>query len=227
MTRFSKHGSSHVCNIKTKLIGIEIFITSYSTVSTLFSIWIQIGHELEFEDDISADERKLFVTKYTNVNLVADKHVHCTCCNVHIGTAPNAEKIIRMHPVLHVTQCVKCYRFYNSGEFEKGEDGSELYCRWCGQGTHNILRATTYLISWRIIPFPFSKCQIIGGEVYCCASCPYVFCQKCILRNLTRIGLNDVLSNDNWRCYACVPKPILNLRAQHWALTNFITKQQM
>lgn len=89
---------------------------------------------MQFEEDTTKEERDFFVSKYYNVNLVADDHTHCTCCNMHIGTAPANEKTIRMHPILRVTQCIKCFRFYNSGEFDKGEDGSELYCRWCGQG---------------------------------------------------------------------------------------------
>lgn len=92
---------------------------------------------MEFEDGTTSAERQHYVRLYTNVNLVADKRIHCTCCNTHIGTAPAAEKMVYMHPVLRVTQCVKCYKFYNSGEFDKGEDGSELYCRWCGQGMLN------------------------------------------------------------------------------------------
>lgn len=178
---------------------------------------------MQFEEDTTKEERDFFVSKYYNVNLVADDHTHCTCCNMHIGTAPANEKTIRMHPILRVTQCIKCFRFYNSGEFDKGEDGSELYCRWCGQGKLQIF--FLFKFTSMTVQLNLTNLMSIGGEVFCCATCPYVFCQKCILRNLSRTGLNEVLANDNWRCYKCVPQPIYKLRAQHWALTNFIAKQ--
>lgn len=82
-----------------------------------------------------------------------------------------------MHPVLRVTQCMKCNRFYNSGGFDKGEDGSELYCRWCGQGVDNM--SYTHYIKCQIFNIVIIyKIQLSGGEVYCCSNCPYVFCKK-------------------------------------------------
>ena len=137
-----------------------------------------------------------------------------------------------MHPVLRVTQCVKCFRFYNSGEFEKGEDGSELYCRWCGQGIFDgfliffALLCHNHGFARRGVETFVFIFLFVGGDVYCCSDCPYVFCKKCILRNLTKVALNDVTSNDNWKCFSCAPKILHHLRAQHWALVNFIAKQK-
>lgn len=70
------------------------------------------GFKLKFEEKCSESDKKFFIAEYKKVDSVAEKKLHCTTCDVHIGTAPLSEKIIRTHQVLGVTQCNKCFAFY-------------------------------------------------------------------------------------------------------------------
>ena len=72
------------------------------------------GFKLQFEASCSDSDKEFYMSQYPKVDLVTDKRIHCTTCDIHIGSAPIAEKIVRTHEVLAVTQCNKCHAFYVS-----------------------------------------------------------------------------------------------------------------
>ncbi|XP_048516824.1 transcriptional regulator ATRX-like isoform X2 [Dendroctonus ponderosae] len=90
-----------------------------------------------------------------------------------------------VHLLLKVLICKNCYHFNTSGEFKKDEDGSELYCRWCGQ----------------------------GGQVLCCSSCEFVFCKRCIKNNFGVKKFKEIRNSDDWSCFRCHPEQLSSLRA--------------
>lgn len=123
---------------------------------------------------------------------------HCTSCFKHLGLSLAAVPKIRLHNILKVTVCKPCHEFYNSGEFERGEDGSELFCRWCGQ----------------------------GGVVFCCTKCIYVFCKDCIKRNLGSTAFKRIANNNEWSCFRCDSSQLIDLRARHHVFTNYLLNRQ-
>lgn len=70
------------------------------------------GFKLQFDENCTEADKKYCREHYPKVDLVANQRLHCTTCDIHIGTAPISEKIIRTHQVLGVTQCNKCFAFY-------------------------------------------------------------------------------------------------------------------
>lgn len=70
------------------------------------------GFKLQFDETCTEIDKKFFREQYPKVDLVSNQRLHCTTCDIHIGTAPISEKIIRTHQVLGVTQCNKCFAFY-------------------------------------------------------------------------------------------------------------------
>ncbi|XP_028177002.1 uncharacterized protein LOC114364864 [Ostrinia furnacalis] len=149
--------------------------------------------EEEFEEDISDAERTHYRTKFSDLNVIKSMRLHCSACDRHLGSSTRNETRMRAHPMLRTLVCHTCHTFYNSGEFEKGDDGSELYCRWCGQ----------------------------GGQVYCCSDCPHVFCAKCIKRNLGVAKIKEIENTDDWKCFKCNSRCLWDLRAVCWALLRY------
>ncbi|XP_024086333.1 transcriptional regulator ATRX-like [Cimex lectularius] len=143
---------------------------------------------------VSKEEEEYRKDNYSDVKKVLKKNILCTSCNGSVKNLITKGKP-KCHPFMDTLLCDKCFQFFGDGEFSVDEDGSDKYCRWCGQ----------------------------GGMLYLCSKCTAGFCKKCIKRNLPRSVLKEV-DDDDWECFCCNVKPLYELRGYCWAALQY-TKQ--
>lgn len=143
---------------------------------------------------VSKKEDEFRKENFAEIN-VENLKLLCTSCGKQLFITSHTT--IASHPILEVLLCKGCADFYTGGDFSVDEDGTDKYCRWCGQ----------------------------GGTLYLCSDCYFGFCRKCIKRNLQRSVLKDVLSDD-WLCFSCNSKPLWELRGICAATQKLIQKQK-
>jgi len=144
----------------------------------------------EFYDAVSEEEKAYYKDKAPDPDSVEQMNIHCTACGEQVNH--HVKNNITRHPKLGVPFCRKCRTFYeDEGEWEKDEQGSESYCRWCAN----------------------------GGELICCDKCTNSYCKRCITRNLGRKMFNQINDSETWNCFLCDPKPIYAMRALMYSIS--------
>ncbi|XP_032886020.1 transcriptional regulator ATRX isoform X3 [Amblyraja radiata] len=108
--------------------------------------------------------------------------VSCTACGQQVNHFHKDS--VQRHPALKVVICKSCHKYYMSDDISKDADNMDEQCRWCAE----------------------------GGNLICCDFCHNAFCKSCILRNLGRKELSNIMDeNKKWYCYVCNPEPLLDL----------------
>ncbi|KAL2714571.1 transcriptional regulator ATRX-like [Vespula squamosa] len=144
---------------------------------------------------ISQDENNFYKLMFGNdISIVRFRKIHCTACDVHIGSAPAQAHNMLEHPVLRTLLCTKCKEFYGDGTFEQGDDATDMFCRWCAN----------------------------GGNLYCCSYCSNTFCYKCIRRNFDSLVRKKIEADEKWKCFVCNPADLYAARATCWALLQHV-----
>ena len=107
------------------------------------------------------------------VNVIAPE---CTSCGSDVILRPFQRRML-IHPYLKTAVCRQCHEFYHSDTFGIDEEGSQIYCIWCGE----------------------------GGELIYCDKCEKAFCTDCIKRNFGKKIKAEILEKSKWECLVCVP----------------------
>jgi len=151
--------------------------------------------DVVFFDSVSDEEKQFYEENGPTVDSVETMNIQCTACWKQVNH--HVMNNIMRHPLLGVAVCRNCRYFYegddNSDEWEKDEEGSDLYCRWCAQ----------------------------GGEVVGCDKCHFVFCKRCITRNLGRKKFAEINDSEEWSCFCCDPSQIYKERALMFAVAKW------
>ncbi|XP_026685251.1 uncharacterized protein LOC103517312 [Diaphorina citri] len=116
-------------------------------------------------------------------------------CDEHIPIIVNKHHLFVGHPILKTLVCKDCFKFYGDGNFDRGDDGVDLYCRWCAE----------------------------GGTLFCCSNCPNVFCKKCVRQNLGIAEMKKVNDASSWSCYVCEPKQLWGYRGMFSTISQLLT----
>ncbi|KAK0167283.1 hypothetical protein PV327_004702 [Microctonus hyperodae] len=144
---------------------------------------------------ISNDEMLYYQRNFgTDIAQVRFRRIHCTACDVHIGSAPSEAENMQEHPLLKTLLCARCRDFYGDGNFEQGDDATDMFCRWCAN----------------------------GGNLYCCSYCSNTFCDKCIKRNFDSDVRDKIEADEKWKCFVCDPVDLYSLRALCRAIQNHV-----
>ncbi|XP_057342241.1 uncharacterized protein LOC130678786 isoform X1 [Microplitis mediator] len=134
---------------------------------------------------ITPEESKFYRRMFGNdVAQVRFRRLHCSACDEHIGSAPCDSYNMQEHPMLKTLLCAACREFYGDGDFEQGEDATDMFCRWCAN----------------------------GGNLYCCSYCCNTFCDKCIKRNFDTEVRKRIEEDEKWKCFVCDPRDLYTLR---------------
>lgn len=107
----------------------------------------------------------------------------CTSCGSDVILRPFQRRML-VHPYLKTAICRQCHEFYHSDTFGVDEEGSQIYCIWCGE----------------------------GGELIYCDKCDKAFCTDCIKRNFGKKVKDEILAMSNWECLVCVPDMVKELQ---------------
>jgi len=153
--------------------------------------------DVVFFDMVSEEEKKYYEDNPIPLDKVEDMKIQCTACWKQVNhRIPNN---IQRHPQLGVPICRNCKHFYEDGDWEKDDEGSDMYCRWCGN----------------------------GGEVLGCDKCKvYVYCKQCITRNCGRAKFAEINESEEWACFACEPSQIYKERSQMLALARWAAERK-